>query len=141
MVVRVIKPKFVRKDRDKTDTRVLVGSTPALPIERGVAGPGMLADTIVRRWQDHLPLHRLEGIYARDGLELARSTMGTWHEALANLAERWAYLRDIFCLLREWPRHALLDLAPCNWAQSSARDDVKAKLDADPYRAITLGRE
>jgi transposase len=40
----------------------------------------MLADTIVKRWQDHLPLHRLEGVYARDGLELARSTMCCWHD-------------------------------------------------------------
>jgi hypothetical protein len=46
----------------------------------------MLADTIVRQWQDHQPLNRLEGIYAREGLELARSTMCTWHEQLAGLA-------------------------------------------------------
>ena len=45
----------------------------------------MLADTIVKRWQDHMPLNRLEDIYARDGLELARSTMCGWHGALAEL--------------------------------------------------------
>jgi transposase len=38
---------------------VLVGETPELPIERRVAGPGMLADTVVKRWQDHLPLNDL----------------------------------------------------------------------------------
>jgi len=380
VVARVIKPKFVRVDRDKTDTTVFVGATPALPIERGLAGPGMLADTVVKRWQDHQPLHRLEDVYGRDGLSIARSTMCTWHLQLVplvspliaamradafeqpllctdatgvlvqaakkcrrahfwvlvapgrhvlfeytrdhtsdavdsilagyegylvadahvvydhlyedglvieancwaharryffkaveseperaravldmlgplfkleralkdapkkkreklrdkharpvverffswcdeqwptllestplydgvryarnqreglqrflsdgripltnNVSERelrrqavgrknwmfvgsddgaeanavftsllascrmlgvepWAYLRDIFCLLRDWPRHALLDLAPCNWAATSSRDDVKAKLDADPFRAITLAR-
>jgi hypothetical protein len=46
----------------------------------------MLADSIVRRWQDHQPLHRLEGIYARDGLALARSTLCGWHAELAALA-------------------------------------------------------
>jgi hypothetical protein len=46
----------------------------------------MLADTIVRRWQDHQPLTRLEGIYAREGLPLAKSTICTWHEQLAALA-------------------------------------------------------
>jgi transposase len=56
-----------------------------LPIPRGLAGPGMLADTIVKRWQDHMPLHRLEGMYARDGIELARSTMCGWHATLADL--------------------------------------------------------
>jgi transposase len=45
----------------------------------------LLADTIVRRWQDHLPLHRLERIYGREGLQLARSTICGWHEALGAL--------------------------------------------------------
>ena len=88
VVARIIKPKFVRRDRDRNGaTEVLVGATPRLPIERGVAGPGLLADTIVRRWQDHSPLNRLEGIYARDGIELARSTMCTWHTTLATMVE------------------------------------------------------
>ncbi|MGF1469912.1 MAG: transposase [Sandaracinaceae bacterium] len=88
VVVRITKPKFVRRDRDKDQpTEVHVGSTPPIPIERGVAGPGMLADTIVRRWQDHLPLHRLEDVYARDGVEIARSTMCSWHGQLAPMVE------------------------------------------------------
>ncbi len=87
VVARVVKPKFVRRTRNKQETIVLVGTTPGLPIPRGVAGPGLLADTIVRRWQDHLPLHRLEGIYKRDGMQLARSTMCSWHEKLADLAK------------------------------------------------------
>jgi transposase len=85
VVVRIRKPKFKRKNALSSD--ITVGSTPMLPIERGVAGPGLLADTIVRRWQDHLPLHRLEGIYKRDGVEIARSTMCQWHQALAELVQ------------------------------------------------------
>lgn len=84
VVVRVNKPKFKRKNT-LGETAICVGTTPALPIERGLAGPGLLADTIVRRWQDHLPLSRLEGIYKRDGLEMARSTMSQWHQRLAEL--------------------------------------------------------
>lgn len=88
VVVRTHKPKFVPKGRDRlAETTVLQGATPDLPIERGLAGPGLLADTIVRRWQDHLPLHRLERIYLREGLELARSTVCGWHGALAELAK------------------------------------------------------
>jgi transposase len=87
VVVRTHKPKFVPKGRDRlAQTTVLQGATPELPIERGLAGPGLLADTIVRRWQDHLPLHRLERIYLREGLDLARSTVCGWHGALAELA-------------------------------------------------------
>ena len=86
VVVRVTRPKFVRKDRERfAETSVSVARPPELPLERGIAGPGLLADTIVRRWQDHLPLYRLEQVYAREGLELARSTMCGWHAELAAL--------------------------------------------------------
>ena len=88
VVVRVRRPKFVKKERERTtETAVLQAATPELPIERGLAGPGLLADTLVRRWQDHLPLHRLERIYGREGLELARSTVCGWHAELASLAQ------------------------------------------------------
>ena len=76
VVVRVVRPKFVPKAKDaEPSVAVLTAEPPELPIPKGLAGPGMLADSIVRRWQDNLPAHRLEGIYARDGLELSRSTI------------------------------------------------------------------
>jgi transposase len=88
VVVRHVRGKFVLKDRDRdAPTNVLIADPPELPIQKGLAGPGMLADTIVRRWQDHLPLNRLEGIYSREGIELARSTMCGWHFELAKLVE------------------------------------------------------
>ena len=114
VAVRIVRPKFVerttlqdehqaaRQDVALTDESGdrpwLIAEPPELPIDRGLAGPGMLADTIVRRWQDHLPLYRLAQIYARDGLVLARSTMCGWHEQLADLAEPLveAMLRDAF---------------------------------------------
>ncbi len=86
VVVRVSKPKFVEKNRDlKLETKVLQAEPPELPIPRGLAGPALLADTIVRRWADHLPLHRLERIYGRDGLPLSRSTICDWHLQLKDL--------------------------------------------------------
>lgn len=88
VVVQLKRKKFKRKNTAPAEpTQVLVSELPELPIERGLAGPGVLADTIVRRWQDHLPLNRLEGIYAREGMRLARSTVCTWHTELAELAQ------------------------------------------------------
>ena len=88
VVVRTHKPKFVPKGRDRlADTQVYQAAPPELPIERGLAGPGLLADTIVRRWDDHSPLYRLERIYSREGLDLARSTICTWHMELSVLAK------------------------------------------------------
>jgi transposase len=88
VVVRTHKPKFVLKGTDRLgECEVLQGEPPELPIARGLAGPGLLADTLVRRWQDHLPLHRLERIYGQEGLPLARSTGCGWHVQLSALVQ------------------------------------------------------
>ena len=47
---------------------------PDLPIERGRPGPGLLAHVLVSKYCDHLPLYRQSEIYAREGVELSRST-------------------------------------------------------------------
>jgi transposase len=86
ITVALIYKKYVRKDRKRRDTtKVLAPAAVEMPIEHGVAGPGMLADTVVRRWQDHQPLNRLESIYAREGLQVAKSTLCGWHEKIAEL--------------------------------------------------------
>jgi transposase len=51
---------------------------PDLPIERGRPGPGLLAHVLVAKYCDHLPLYRQSEIYAREGIELSRSTMAGW---------------------------------------------------------------
>ena len=58
----------------------------ALPIPRGIAGPGLLANLIVRRFDDHLPYNRLENVYEREGMRLGRSTLYGWLDALRLLA-------------------------------------------------------
>lgn len=86
VVIRVHKPKFLLKNQDRlADTVIIQAPPPELPIERGLAGPGLLADTIVNRWQDKQPLHRLESKYGREGLQLSRSTICGWHSELADL--------------------------------------------------------
>jgi transposase len=55
-----------------------IATKPAQPIEKGLPGPGLLAHVIVSKMQDHLPLYRLEQIFDRIGVEIARSTMCAW---------------------------------------------------------------
>jgi len=87
VIVQLVYKKYIRKERQAgSSTQVLRAPSVELPIERGLAGPNALAETIVRRWQDHQPLNRLSGIYAREGVDLAKSTICTWHEALAEPA-------------------------------------------------------
>ena len=51
---------------------------PALPIERGRPGPALLAHVLVAKYCEHLPLYRQSAIYARQGVELDRSTLCDW---------------------------------------------------------------
>jgi transposase len=62
--------------------------TPAI-VEKGKPGPGLLAQVLIAKYQDHLPLHRQEAIFARHGVWIARSTMCGW---VATSAEKLAPL-------------------------------------------------
>lgn len=99
VVVRTVRPKYVPKGEVAVDVPpVAQAPAPQLPIPRGLAGPGMLADTIVKRWDDHLPLHRMERVYGREGLPLSRSTICGWHFSVADLFKALvdAMWRDAF---------------------------------------------
>ena len=58
--------------------RIVQAAAPSRPIERGIAGPGLLAHVLVSKYGDHLPLYRQSEIYAREGVELDRSTLADW---------------------------------------------------------------
>jgi hypothetical protein len=57
------------------------------PIDSGMPGFGLLADVLVKKYADHLPLHRIRGIYRRHGVDLSVSTLGHWVGAGAELLE------------------------------------------------------
>jgi hypothetical protein len=64
---------------------VVEAPAPSRPIERGLAGPGLLAHVIVSKFSDHLPLYRQSEIYARQGVEISRSTLAGWVGAASDL--------------------------------------------------------
>src|ERR1700760_1687040 len=68
---------------------VTIAQAPApaqsLPIYRGLAGPGLLAHVLVAKYCDHQPLYRQAEIYARDGIDLDRSTLADWVGQTARL--------------------------------------------------------
>jgi transposase len=73
-VIRQVRPKLACGRCDK----IVQAEAASRPIERGIAGPGLLAHVLVSKYADHLPLYRQAEIYARDGVELDRSTMAEW---------------------------------------------------------------
>jgi transposase len=60
---------------------------PSLPIEKGMPGPGLLAHVLIAKYDDHLPLYRQSEIYAREGMELDRSTLASWVGQMAFLLD------------------------------------------------------
>ena len=73
-VIRHVRPKLAC---DGCET-ILQAPAPSRPIERGLPGPGLLAHVLVSKYADHLPLYRQSVIYAREGVELDRSTLADW---------------------------------------------------------------
>ena len=57
---------------------VLAATMPAQVIDKGIPAAGLLAQVIVAKFDDHLPLFRQEEIYQRSGVFIHRSTMGGW---------------------------------------------------------------
>jgi transposase len=73
-VIRHVRPKFSCAGCEQ----IVQAAAPSRPIERGIAGPGLLAHVLVSKYADHLPLYRQSEIYARQGVELDRSTLADW---------------------------------------------------------------
>ncbi|MGH7715295.1 MAG: IS66 family transposase [Vulcanimicrobiaceae bacterium] len=73
-VIRQVRPKLACAGCDT----IVQAPAPARPIERGMAGPGLLAHVLVGKYADHLPLYRQSEIYAREGVELDRSLLAQW---------------------------------------------------------------
>jgi len=55
-----------------------VAAKPEAAIDKGMAGPGLLAYIVTSKFSDYLPLYRLEDIFARQGFEISRATQSIW---------------------------------------------------------------
>ncbi|HEY8614053.1 MAG TPA: transposase [Roseomonas sp.] len=73
-VIRHVRPRYACRACEA----MLQAPAPALPIERGRPGPGLLAHVLVSKYLDGLPLYRLSGILAREGVEIERQTLADW---------------------------------------------------------------
>jgi len=64
---------------------VAAPAVPPRPVSGCIAGAGVLAQLVVAKFADHLPLYRLEDISVRHGLYLPRSTLCDWMGKIADL--------------------------------------------------------
>ena len=74
---KVIRHVRVKMACSKCDV-IVQAPAPSRPIERGLAGPNLLAHVLVSKYAVHLPLYRQSEIFAREGIDLDRSTLADW---------------------------------------------------------------
>lgn len=90
---RIIRRKYVHTS--DPDRAPIIAPLPEKLQERGVAGPGLLAQMLVSKYCDHLPLYRQEQIFAqRHQVHLPRQTLARWVELCAD------WLRPIYEQIR-----------------------------------------
>ncbi|WP_139128200.1 IS66 family transposase zinc-finger binding domain-containing protein, partial [Escherichia coli] len=73
-VIRTVREKHACRRCD----RIVQAPAPSRPIERGIAGPGLLARVLTSKYAEHIPLYRQSEIYARQGVVLSRSVLSGW---------------------------------------------------------------
>jgi len=85
-VLRHIRPKYACPNECE-GSGVVQAPPPSGPIEKGLPGPGLLAHVCVSKFDDHLPLYRMQEIFARQDVHIARSTQCGWVAAAADLLD------------------------------------------------------
>ena len=83
VVNRIIRPRMACSCCDA----ICQHPMPSRPIDKGIAGPGLLAHVLVNKYADHLPLYRQSQIFEREGVDLDRSTLADWVGKSAALLE------------------------------------------------------
>ena len=101
-VLKHIRHKYAcaRCDHDGYDPNIEAAKKPPQLIEKGLPGPSMLAYVAVSKLGDHLPLYRLERIFERQRVHVARSTMCAWMRCAGEL------VRPLVELMAERVRHS-----------------------------------
>ncbi len=80
-VIRTVREKHACNQCDA----IVQAAAPSRPIERGIAGPGLLARVLTSKYAEHTPLYRQTEIYGRQGVELSRSLLSGWVDACCRL--------------------------------------------------------
>jgi transposase len=71
-VRRFVRPRYV------LDDTIIIADLPSRPLPKAIAGAGLLAQIVIDKYGDHLPLHRQQQRFSRDGLNIPYSTITDW---------------------------------------------------------------
>jgi transposase len=80
--------QYIRKKYAKPDGEgIIIGALPTRPIEKGMAGAGLLASIIIEKYVDHLPLYRQIQRFKRAGMDIPSATISGWVHATCKLLQ------------------------------------------------------
>lgn len=82
-VRQYIRSKYV----DPKGEQIVIGELPVRPIDKGIAGPGLLAQIVIDKYVDHLPVYRQVQRFEREGMKLPISTLADWISGSCTLLE------------------------------------------------------
>lgn len=91
-IKRYIRPKYIKVEDDADLTyKGIIAELPTFPIEKGIAGSGLLAQIIIDKFIDHLPIYRQIERFKREKIKISSSTINGWQESVCNLLEPLYY--------------------------------------------------
>lgn len=82
-VRQYVRPKYARANQEG----IVIADLPARPIDKGIPGPGLLAQIVIDKYTDHLPVHRQIQRFQREGIKLSSSTLTDWISSTCTLLE------------------------------------------------------
>ena len=87
-IKRYIRPKYIKaQDDESLNFKGVIGALPVFPIEKGIAGSGLLAQIMIDKFVDHLPIYRQIQRFKREDVKISSSTINGWQESVCNLLE------------------------------------------------------
>ena len=82
-VRQYLRPKYI----NPLTGEIVIGELPVRPIDKGIAGPGLLAQIVIDKYVDHLPIYRQVQRFEREGMKLPISTLADWISGTCHLLE------------------------------------------------------
>lgn len=82
-VRQYVRPKYAKPSGEG----IVIGELPSRPIDKGIPGPGLLAQIIIDKYTDHLPVYRQQQRFEREGIKLPISTLTDWISGTCMLLE------------------------------------------------------
>ncbi len=88
-VNKYIRKKYIREkeNANEGEKEIIIAPLPTRPIDKCIAGPGLLSSIIIEKFVDHLPLYRQQQRFSREAVHLPSSTIIGWVNGCCALLE------------------------------------------------------